>query len=67
VIPVKRYRHSGESQAEAGIHVVTSTIWIPAFAGITPEGLLKGFAQIRFNLTNQDILSKFTIDRFTGK
>jgi hypothetical protein len=27
--------------------VVNPTIRIPAFAGMTPEGLLKGFAQLR--------------------
>jgi hypothetical protein len=45
VIPVKRYRHSGgnraRSEAFSAIHVVNPTIWIPAFAGMTPEGLLK--------------------------
>jgi hypothetical protein len=30
----------------SAIHMVNPTIWIPAFAGMTPEGLLKGFAQL---------------------
>jgi hypothetical protein len=51
VIPVKRSRHSGgcraRSEAFSAIHVVNPTIWIPTFAGMTPEGLLKGFAQFR--------------------
>jgi hypothetical protein len=51
VIPVKRYRHSGgglaRSEAFSAIHVVNPTIRIPAFAGMTPEDLLKGFAQFQ--------------------
>jgi hypothetical protein len=29
------------------IHVVNPTIWISAFAGMTPEGLKKGLAPFR--------------------
>jgi hypothetical protein len=53
VIPVKRYRYSGGSRARSeafsAIHMVNPTIWIPAFAGMTPEGLLKGCAQLVIN------------------
>jgi hypothetical protein len=37
-------RHSGEGLAKAGMQVVNPTLWIPAFAGMTPEGSLKGIA-----------------------
>jgi hypothetical protein len=36
------------SEAFRALHVVNQTIRIPAFAGMTPKGLLAGFAQFVF-------------------
>jgi hypothetical protein len=46
VIPVKRYRHSGGGRNLCGEPNNLNT----AFAGMTPEGLLKGLAQFSYNI-----------------